>query len=497
MSQTQAPPQATGRKLARNSLYTMLGQGIPAVLALVAVPLLIRGIGNERYGFLSIGWVIAGYASLFDFGMGRALTKLVADRLGSGDRSGMGNLIGTALMTMGAVGTLGAALLAATTPLVFRYALKASPGFMHEAWAAWMLLALVVPVVILNSGVRGVLEAYQQFGVTNLVGVLIGIATFAVPIAMLPFTNSAVAMVLGLAVVRLFGLFAFAWYVLKLVPETRRRLRIDRSVLRELLSFGGWITVSNLITPIMGSADRFLVSGVKSLGVVAYYTTPYDFLNRLLLLPSSVSKVAFPAFATMVQQDKDRTRAIYMYSSAAVLAMLLPLCFLLSAYSMEWLTLWVGPDFAAKSAPVAKWIAFGILANGLASVPYALIQGLGKPHLTATLHLLELPLYVAALWFLTTRYGLVGTAAAWTARVTLDAALLFIVAWRVFPDLKLMPSASQMLGCATALALAAFSGLPLELHAKLAFTLAVMAAYAWFVWRLVRKRAQKRVFACE
>ena len=66
----------SGKSLAKNSIYNLFGYGIPLIFALVLIPLLIKGLGEERFGILNLAWVIIGYFSFFDFGIGRALTKI-------------------------------------------------------------------------------------------------------------------------------------------------------------------------------------------------------------------------------------------------------------------------------------------------------------------------------------------------------------------------------------------------------------------------------------
>ena len=46
--------------------------------ALAAMPFLIRAIGQERLGVLSLIWVIVGYFSFLDMGLGRAVTVAIA-----------------------------------------------------------------------------------------------------------------------------------------------------------------------------------------------------------------------------------------------------------------------------------------------------------------------------------------------------------------------------------------------------------------------------------
>ena len=72
--------------------------------------------------------------------------------------------------------------------------------------------------------------------------------------------------------------------------------------------------------------------------------------------------------------------------------------------------------------------------NSLAQVPFTFLQGVGKPDLTAKLHLFELPLYLGLLWWLIGTRGIEGAAIAWTARVAVDAFFLFGLARRFLPD---------------------------------------------------------------
>ena len=65
-----------------NIFWNLLGNGTPMLAALFAIPILIDGLGLERFGVLTLSWMVVGYFSLFDLGLGRALTKLVAEKLG-------------------------------------------------------------------------------------------------------------------------------------------------------------------------------------------------------------------------------------------------------------------------------------------------------------------------------------------------------------------------------------------------------------------------------
>src|SRR5712692_6689840 len=91
-------PLTSGRLLARNTIWNLFGQLFPMVVAVVAIPPLVRGLGVARFGLLSLAWILIGYFSLFDLSMGRALTKMVADKFGANEEHAIPPLAWTALL---------------------------------------------------------------------------------------------------------------------------------------------------------------------------------------------------------------------------------------------------------------------------------------------------------------------------------------------------------------------------------------------------------------
>jgi O-antigen/teichoic acid export membrane protein len=95
-----------------------------------------------------------------------------------------------------------------------------------------------------------------------------------------------------------------------------------------------------------------------------------------------------------------------------------------------------------------------MLAMSVAQVPYAALQARGRADLTGKLHLIELPLFAVAVWWLTERLGIAGTAVAWALRSVGDLAA---VLWLAMREQLLPPAgaATMRIGAAVALAAAA------------------------------------------
>lgn len=182
MSQsTSAQDLTSSRLLAKNTLWNLLGLGAPLLAALVAIPLLIKGTGTERFGILTLTWVVIGYFSIFDLGIGRALTQLVARKLGTDQTDEIPSVIWTGLALMLVLGLIGAMVVLLLTPsLVFRL-LNIPPQLRGETLSAFYLLAATIPVVIGTAGLRGILEAYQRFGIISAIRIPMGLFYFYRP----------------------------------------------------------------------------------------------------------------------------------------------------------------------------------------------------------------------------------------------------------------------------------------------------------------------------
>jgi O-antigen/teichoic acid export membrane protein len=126
------------------------------------------------------------------------------------------------------------------------------------------------------------------------------------------------------------------------------------------------------------------------------------------------------------------TAAAYRQTYRRVGVTMLAICVLCAAMAYPALALWISGQFATQALPVVLVLCVGVWVNSLASVPYTLLHAKGNPRLTALFHMAELVLYLLALWLLSSRYGLLGAALAWVARVALDWLLLHTAVRRLY-----------------------------------------------------------------
>jgi len=426
----------SGHLLARNAIWNFVGMAAPLLVGLFAIPYLIDGMGKERFGLLAIIWMGVGYFSLFDMGLGRALTKLVAERLGRDQDSDLPEIIWTALCLILGLGLLGMVVVLLLAEPLIVHVLNVPTGLEAEGVTSFRLLAASIPIVIATSALVGILEAHQRFARIAAVRVPLGVMTFLGPVISLQFSPSLVGATGVLIAARAvaFGLYyASAAHV---SPALKHPMGITKIHLRPLLSFGGWLTVTNIIGPLMVYFDRFVIGAMMSMTAVAYYVTSYDVLSRLQVLPQAVMGVLFPALSATISGDRARLPKLYGQANRVLILLMLPVMSGIFLFAPEALELWLGDEFRIAATPVVHWLALGWMVNVLARSPYTVLQSAGRPDLTAKTHALELLPYIFVLWLLTREFGIAGAAAAWFFRALTDTVILNELARRQLSDLS-------------------------------------------------------------
>jgi O-antigen/teichoic acid export membrane protein len=381
----------------------------------------------------------------------------VAELLGQGRTEDLPAMVWTALATQTGTGLVAGLLLAAASPALVHHLLKIPPPLRPEALWVFFILAVSFPINFATGSLKGVLAAFQRFDLANVIGVPTALLWYVIPVGALMFGFGLPGIVLLLMISRVSALAAHFVFCLRVCPELGGRCTFDRSLISRLLGFGGWVTVSASVTPILVYLERFLIGALLSVSALAFYTPAYMISSRLSVLPGSFTDTLFPAFSTSAGRgDGEWIRNALVRSLKWLMLVMGPASLVAAFCARPVLTLWVGPKFAAEGALPLQILLLAVPLNSLGFVPFNLLQGTGRPDLPAKLYLVETPLYGGLAWFLVSRFGLAGAALAWAIRVSVHFLLLTVCAcWLTRTPARLLARTDLMRTLLTLAGLAA------------------------------------------
>ena len=446
--------------LRRNVGLNLVGWALPAAAALASIPLLARGLGPARFGLVVLAWSCVSIFSLFDFGLGRALTRVVAERLASHDDEGIADIVWSASWLLLGLTTVLAVVGVGAAPTIVDRLLHVPADARDDAIGVVRLIALAIPPLAHGVALRGVLEAGQRFRIVNQLRVPLGIATYAGPLVALPFGASAHVAVAIVVAARIAYWVAHFFVLDSVAPGISRPRSASTHALRELLSVGGWITVSNVVSPIIVQADRIAVATLFPIAASGWYGSAAEVATKQWLFTAALQPVLFSALSAAIRPAPARAAELMEQAARVTLLALLPVAIVLAAFAEPGLRAWIGPAFSPDAGPVLRWLTVAVYVNAVAQVPYSVLQGGVDARGPALLHLIELPLYLALLFWLATTVGIRGVAIAWFVRMSLDGIALWVMLYRRFETARPIVWRIARLGaaCFAAVAFAAFWG---------------------------------------
>jgi O-antigen/teichoic acid export membrane protein len=417
--------------LARNTVLNFAGYGVPLIVAAFSIPLIIKGIGTDRFGILTLAWVIIGYLSLLDLGIGRALTKVVSEKIGKGQLQDIPSTICTALSAMLLLSICIGTVFGFSTHYIAHELLEVPLKLKQETEDALLILSVFIPVIVISVGFRGVLEAHQRFDLVNSIRIPLGIFSFIAPLGVIPFSVKLSAIIGVLIAGRLAAFLVQLYFCCKVEKNILRDFRINPKIFGELIRFGGWMTASNILGPLLMYLDRFIIGALISISAVAYYATPSEVITKLVLIPLAIMSVLFPAISA--SYDIDRRRSAFLLESGLkyIYVITFPIILTLVCFAPEGLKYWLDDSFRIQSLRVAQLLSAGMLFICLGRIPYGFIQGAGRPEITGMLHIFEFPVYLIFVFSAIKIWGINGVAVAWALRAFFDAVCLFFFAQRL------------------------------------------------------------------
>ena len=408
------------RPIKVNFVVNLLSPITRIVVALVTVPLYLHHIGEARFGVMSIVWVLLGFFGFLDLGLSRAVTNALA-KLRDAPQAHRARVLLTTLGLNLCLGLMGGVALYVFGGLLLNHFVSMPSEISAEVSRSLPWIACLLPLMVISAAGAGALESRELFLLVNTIQIFAMTLAQVAPVVAAIFVSPTLTVVIPTAAVSQ-GLGAILVLTVVYRLEGPFSLRsVDWGEARKLLGYGGWMFATNVVYPALASADQFIIGSVMGVVAVAHYAVPMSLVQRSGAVPTAFGRTLFPRMSSLSKEAAHAlgTRALSMmaYGFAAICAPAM----ILSATFFRY---WIGADFAAVAAPVAQVLFPGMWMSALSLVGFTLLQSQGRADVTGKLNMIEFLPFIAVLWSLTIAFGIVGAAAAWSLRCTVDALVM-------------------------------------------------------------------------
>jgi O-antigen/teichoic acid export membrane protein len=489
-------PGSSAAQVAVAGAWGLGGRAVLLLANLIATPFLIRLLGPSRYGLWALLQTAMTWAFYADLGMGTASTKFGAEAYAHRDDRGEAAIVWTALGVISVVTSSVAVVVAACA-----HVLVGLLGVHGKLLGPGVLALRLGCVVFVLQAVVGIVKApptvrLQWRGYTIITTVANLFATIGAPLALLLLSGGVVtvmSLTLGASALMLLGVSCLAY---RLQPALRAP-RFDRKVLSQLLGYGGALTVGGLANIPLTTAERFFLASTHSTTVVAYYAVAATIATTLLVVPEQLTGPLIPGLVRLEATGHyEELRALFKKALSGFFLVLTPGTILLALVARPLLSVWAGATYGRHSGGPLLVLILGVWFGCFGWLASSYLQSSGRTKVLAYVETAEVVPYLILAWVLSSKYGALGAALAWSSRFVVDMLVLCVVVRRS-AGVALSPlprrglrSVLSLVSLGSAAALAAM--LSHTLGPRTWWVVGLGVAYAATTWRLVLTAAERR-----
>ena len=399
----------TGKSIARNVFYGFLTWILPLGLSFAATRIIIRTLGAADYGIYAL---VLGFISYsFVFGIGRAITKYVAEYRNSGETEKIRDVISATFFINVTVGIIAVGLISLSANRIVSDIFKIAEAEQRKTVTALYIASAIIFFTILTQVFNAALQGIHRFDVYSKI---LNASNFSLLLGNLALAwfGYGLLILLGwnLLIVCL-TCAVFAVGAKKLLPEFGITIKFKRETLKLVLKYSFGVIGYQILGNFLLLFERGWI--IRHLGAenLTYYVVPMTLGLYIHGFISSLMLAMFPLVSELIN-DKEKLLRLYTKATKITALLVVFLATTLIIESRNFLSLWVGETLAEKSADllVIHTITFGLAA--ILTISWQITDGLGFTNYNFGLFSICFILTIVLIIVLTPEYGNYGIAIA-------------------------------------------------------------------------------------
>jgi len=372
----------------RNISYVGVSQAATLLLSLLTITILARILTPEDFGIVSIGALFMTlFGAIQDFGVGNAVIQR---------DTRIEDSISVMLFLRWIIAGISFFVIVGFSPMISSF--YGNPAIMPVIVV--MSLNLFIQPIAFSSSVM--LSRKLEFSKLAIAAIVSSVAITVTSIGLSLFNFSYWSIVFGMLSGTVFSVIVMRYY-----ERTRLSPKIDKKLMRELLGFGAPLLINGLMVFVILNVDQMVVGKVLGIITLGVYYIAIRFGRTLgSQISGTINVVLFPTMSR-IKDSVEHIKIGYVQSLRMIAIVVAPLSLGLSALSLPFVSVVLGPHWVAASVPIAIVSFQGLLIALIAPAANVLIS-LGKPRYMAIEASVVAASVVVAIYPVATHFGING-----------------------------------------------------------------------------------------
>jgi O-antigen/teichoic acid export membrane protein len=405
-----APPRE--RSFGANAVLTAFSWAVPALAALIATPITVRGLGADQYGLLALAAAITGYLGLMEMGLGSAVVRYVAYFRALEQGRPLRAVIWFSVRWFCAAGFVGLVFLWIAAPWLSASVLKMPPDLMSTSITVMRITGVNFLVALLVSVGMAIPQSFLRYDIASVLSAAIGTISAVGPAVIVSLGYGLVPVVwfaLGLNLAALLIYCIVGYRLVRLIPASEGPPW--KEVRRKTMSFAGIVALNRVGDTVAGQTNRVVVGIASGVAAAAYYQVPAQLASRVNDMISRVAQVVFPtASGLLARGDQQAVQQLYLRTSRLFFLLNASVTMGLCVLSYPLLEYWVSPTFAQQSSVALTLFSLSQALHGVTMSASYVNMSAARPGINMTFSNLGDVINLAVVYPLTVHYGINGAA---------------------------------------------------------------------------------------
>lgn len=383
------------------------------VTQFLLTPYIIASLGKNEYGLYVLSSSLVAWFTLCDFGLSPTISKYIIECVNKKQLIRSRLIIGQGILLFAFI----AVVLTIIGILGYSHLSCLFYTFTSDELSIFKILYLLMLAnVILSFPFKPIAvlpSAYLRFIAPNLFNLLLSLCVAILKFLFLFYGFKSITLtliVLSTSVVQIIWSIYYAKKYLKVkIPITRPSAKIFKM----LISFSGWIFLSQLTDLIYWQAGSPILASLEGPEVVAIFGVSITIAQYFNLASITVSNILVPKVMKLTVTNGDRqllTNTMIRYGRMQLLV----LCIFIIVFifmGMDFLKLWVGRSLGADIMYIWTGVLLMILPQIVSQTQntgIAILQALNLHYGRSIILLFTAVLGIGLSYLLTNMYGLIG-----------------------------------------------------------------------------------------
>jgi O-antigen/teichoic acid export membrane protein len=399
------------KNIGRNLLLSGVSWLVPSVVALIAVPITVHGLGVSAYGVVALAGAVTGYLYVLDLGLGQGFVRYLSMFVSLRHGKAMRRLIALVVVWFAVAGVLGAAVMWVLTPWLVSSLLKVPAGLTQASVLAFRLGGAAFGLGLIVSLVSLIPTAFLRYDLVTKVSVTVGTASLAGPAIL-------VTLGYGLVPVMWFGVVAngvslafWAVIVARLIKDVPDEGPDLSEYWKGFLGFSLKNSINRIWSVIQTPTSQMVVGISGGVTAAAYFQVPMLISTKVTGLLYQMSTVLLPTGSQLAAEgENDQLLALYERSSRLFFVLNGSVVGAVAVFSAPLLGHWMGPEFARQGAVAFSLLTLAVGLNAVSMTASQVNMALGRPGVNLAFSLANSVINLATVYSLTVAFGITGTA---------------------------------------------------------------------------------------